>query len=155
MVISMNIKKMFLPLFLSILFGYCCGRYVCKVYKDNTSSLLSDNKVYMLQIGAYSSLDSMKKNTKVSNYIYYVDDGLYKSVLAITGNRDNIDKIKSLYDMDVVVNEYYLDNYDVIKKINEYDVEISSSSDEEALRKIVTDMVLMYQDNYSLMSVSK
>lgn len=143
----MNIKKLFLPLVLSILFGYCCGRYVCRVYKYKVDVVLEDSKVYLLQLGTYSSVDSMKKNTSLSNYIYYYDDGVYNSVLAVTKNKDNVDKIKDLYDLDIYVLEYYLDDDSLNEKIDEYDYMISNSDSEEEVKKIISDMLIMYQDN--------
>ena len=93
----MNLKKMIIPLILSILFGYFCGNFVFKIYKEKTDAILDSTKVYLLQTGAYTTLDSMKKNTTLKNYIYYQDDGLYKTIMAITKDKDNINKIKKIY----------------------------------------------------------
>ena len=106
----MNLKKMIIPLILSILFGYFCGNFVFKIYKEKTDAILDSTKVYLLQTGAYTTLDSMKKNTTLKNYIYYQDDGLYKTIMAITKDKDNINKIKKIYNEDIIINEYYLDN---------------------------------------------
>ena len=36
----------------------------------------------------------MKASSLSNNYIYYEDEGKYNTIIAITKNKDNIDKIK-------------------------------------------------------------
>ena len=71
----MNLKKMIIPLILSILFGYFCGNFVFKIYKEKTDAILDSTKVYLLQTGAYTTLDSMKKNTTLIRETCYPNFG--------------------------------------------------------------------------------
>ena len=137
----MNLKKMIIPLILSILFGYFCGNFVFKIYKEKTDAILDSTKVYLLQTGAYTTLDSMKKNTTLKNYIYYQDDGLYKTIMAITKDKDNINKIKKIYNEDIIINEYYLDNPTINSQIKKYDIELKNTSDNSKIQEILDEML--------------
>lgn len=143
----MNLKKIIIPLIISILFGYFCGNFVFKIYKEKASSILDNSKVYLLQTGAYTTLDSMKKNTTLTNYIYYQDDGLYKTIMAITKDKENIDKIKNIYNTDIVVNEYYLDNENINNKIKEYDAELKKTTSTIEIQEILNKMLKIYQES--------
>ena len=111
---------------------------------------INSNKVYLLQSGAYSSIDNMKMNTKQLNYVYFNDEGMYKTIVAITKNKDNIKKIKNAYNIDMVINEYYLENDDLINKINEYDKELAGTSDKEEVVKIVNNMLINYKEENNI-----
>ena len=106
--------------------------------------------MYLLQSGAYSSIDNMKMNTKQLNYVYFNDEGMYKTIVAITKNKDNIKKIKNAYNIDMVINEYYLENDDLINKINEYDKELAGTSDKEEVVKIVNNMLINYKEENNI-----
>lgn len=142
----LKIKKVIISIVLSVILGYLCGIIVYKIYEGDTNNIMNSNKVYLLQTGAYSSLDSMQKNTNYLNYIYYTDDGMYKTIVAITKNKDNIQKIKNAYNIDIVINEYYLENEELVNKINEYDKEIENTSNNEQIVKIVNNMLVSYKE---------
>lgn len=142
----LKIKKVIISIVLSVILGYLCGIIVYKIYEGDTNNIMNSNKVYLLQTGAYSSLDSMQKNTNYLNYIYYTDDGMYKTIVAITKNKDNIQKIKNAYNIDIVINEYYLENEELINKINEYDKKIENTSNNEQIVKIVNNMLVSYKE---------
>lgn len=143
----MNVKKMFIPILLSILLGYLCGSFVCKIYKEKSDSLLDSTKVYLLQTGAYSTIDSMKKNTNLTNYIYYQDNGLYKTIMAITKDKENIQKLKDLYNFEILINEYYLDDENINKQITEYDQKLKEITDKEEIEKLLQNMLNIYKEN--------
>lgn len=149
------IKKLFkkvlrvvLPIFLSILCGSICGRLVFSSYNTKITDELSGKRVYLIQSGAYSNYDSMIENTLLSNYVYYHDDdGLFKSIIGITLNDDNIEKIKQVYGVEVIITEYYSTNKDLNKKIKEYDDLLVNANDNEEIKKIVLETLELYKDN--------
>jgi len=146
----MNVKKMFIPILLSILLGYLCGSFVCKIYKEKSDLLLDSTKVYLLQTGAYSTIDSMKKNTNLTNYIYYQDNGLYKTIMAITKDKENIQKLKELYNFEILINEYYLDDENINKQITEYDQKLKEITDKEEIEMLLQNMLNIYKENENL-----
>ncbi len=150
-----KIFKVVLPVFLSVIFGGLSAKLVFSNYDTKITETINGKKVYLIQSGAYSNYDNMIKNTLVNNYIYYQDDdGLYKSVIGITQNEENIEKIKSTYNSNVIITEYYsVDNY-LNSKLEEYDLLLNKSTDTLAIKKIVLQMLELYKDNnYTLTQV--
>lgn len=146
----LRIKKVLISIILSIILGYLCGITIYKIYENDTFNTINSHKVYLLQSGAYSSIDNMRMNTKQINYVYFNDDGIYKTIIAITKNKDNIKKIKDAYNIDMVINEYYLENDNLVNKINEYDKELANTSDKEEVVKIVNNMLINYKEENNL-----
>ena len=89
----------------------------------------------------------MVSNTSVNNYVYYEDDGLYKAIIGITENKNNIDKIKSTYEGEVIVSEYYSLDNKLNEKIEKYDKEIEKLEDKNEIKNIVIEMLGVYKDN--------
>lgn len=142
-----RIQKMLMPIVLSVICGAICGKLVYGIYNKKMDQDLNGEKVYLIQAGAYSTYDNMVSNTSLNNYIYYEDnDGLYKSIIGLTGNYDNIEKIKSTYSKEVIVNEYYSNDKELNKKIKEYDKRIQNSSNPEETNRIVLEMLTLYKD---------
>ena len=143
-----KIKRGLIPIFLAVICGGICGRLVCSIYVDKASSKLKDTKIYLVQAGAYSTYDNMVSNTSVGNYVYYEDDdGLYKTIIGMSLDYDNIEKIKSTYKGDVIVSEYYSMDNELNKKIEEYDKKISKLDDMDDIKEVVLEMLTLYKDN--------
>lgn len=139
--------KVLFPVFLSVICGAICGRIVYSIYDKKLEEDLNGEKIYLIQSGAYSSYDNMVNHTLLSNYIYYEDDdGLYKSIIGLTEDYNNIEKIKNTYKANVLVSEYYSKDKELNKKIKEYDNKIKSTSDLEEIKKIVSEMLTLYKD---------
>ena len=150
MVIKMKtfIKKVLIPIFLSVICGSICGKLVYNIYDNNITNEIEGKKIYLLQSGAYSTYDNMVKNTLVNNYIYYEDyDGLFKAIIGITENYDNIEKIKNTYGKEIIISEYYSKNKELNNKIKEYDKKISKSENKEEIQSNVLEMLSLYKDN--------
>lgn len=132
---------------MSVICGSVFGHLVYNIYDGELESVVKGEKVYLIQAGAYSSYDTMVSNTSLGNYVYYEDDdGLFKSIIGITGNASNIEKIKNTYDGEVIVSEYYSMDLELLKKIDEYDKKIEDSKDKNNTKKIVLDMLGLYKD---------
>ena len=142
------IKKVLIPIFLSVICGSICGKLVYNIYDNNITNEIEGKKIYLLQAGAYSTYDNMVKNTLVNNYIYYEDyDGLFKAIIGITENYDNIEKIKNTYGKEIIISEYYSKNKELNNKIKEYDKKINISNNKEEIQKAVLEMLTLYKDN--------
>ena len=143
-----KIKKVLISISLSIVCGGICGKIIYGIYDERLNTDVHGDKVYLIQSGAYSSYDNMVENTSLNNYVYYKDDdGLFKSIVGITLNYDNIDKIVKTYSKDVVVSEYYSKDMELNSKIREFDKKLENSSDQEEVKKHVLEMLSLYKDN--------
>ena len=90
-----------------------------------------------------------------NNYIYYIDNNQYKSIVGITKNENNIEKIKKLYNTDLKVKEFYIEEKEINEKQDEFDQKLSNSTKEEDTRKLLDDIINLYKedDNMRLISI--
>lgn len=140
-----KINKIVTPVFLSVLCGMVCGRVMFSIYEDKGSNILNSNLIYLLEDSSYDDYDSMKTSTISTNYIYYEEDGKYKAVIAMTKNKDNIEKIKNAYDKELKISEYLLSDKEINNRLEEYDIKLKETTDKEEIRDITIDMINIYK----------
>lgn len=141
-----KLKKIVVPIFLSVFCGFVCGRLMFSIYEDKGSSILDSNVIYLLQDSSYSDYETMKASGVSANYIYYEEDGKYNMVVAMTKNKNNIEKIKEVYGKDLKVTEYLLGDDSINDMIDEYDIKLGATTDGEEIKKIIIDMINIYKD---------
>ena len=141
-----KLKKIVVPIFLSVFCGFVCGRLMFNIYEDKGSSILDSNVIYLLQDSSYSDYETMKASGVSANYIYYEEDGKYNMVVAMTKNKNNIEKIKEVYGKDLKVTEYLLSDDSINDMIDEYDIKLEATTDGEEIKKIIIDMINIYKD---------
>lgn len=141
-----RIKKVVIPIFISVFCGFLCGRLMYSIYEDKGKNVLDYRHVYLLLCNTYNDYESMKASSLSNNYIYYRDEDGYNTVIALTKNRDNIDKIKKVYGGELVVMEYLLDDDDVNEKISEYDKELELVNEEDDIKDVIDKMIGVYKD---------
>ena len=144
------IKGIGVPLVVSILFGFICGKLVYQVYNDDVESKLSSSRLYLIESGEYLTYDSMREENSGNNYVYYKDEDGYKTVVGITRDEDNIDKIKSLYSDNMRVEEYYVSNDLVNEKQNEYDLMLNNTDDLYEVKEVVDNILNLYREDETI-----
>lgn len=149
------IKKVFTPIIMGVILGSICGKIAYKIYSDDLENKFSAKKVYILEYGTYNTFDNMKEDNNQNNYIYYIDNNQYKSIVGITKNENNIEKIKKLYNTDLKVKEFYIEEKEINEKQDEFDQKLSNSTKEEDTRKLLDDIINLYKedDNMRLISI--
>lgn len=135
-----------IPLVVSMIFGFICGKLVYSVYGDDVENRLSSSKLYLIENGEYLTYDNMREENSGNNYVYYKDDEGYKTVIGITKNQENIDKIKSLYSDKVKVEEYYISSDLLDDKQNEYDIQLSNTTDVYEVKEVVDNILNLYRE---------
>lgn len=148
-----KLKKIVIPIFLSVLCGFICGRLMFSIYEDKGNKILTSSVVYLLEDNSYNDYDTMKASVLSSNYIYYEEDGKYNTVIGMTRNKDNIEKIKKVYDRDITVTEYLLNNDEINDKIENIDEKIALSNDNNEIRTLVVEMINIYKDKEDIKMV--
>lgn len=141
------LKKVIFPVFLSVLCGAVCGKIIYNIYLNNSDLVLENNVIYLIQAGAYSTYDNMRANTLGYDYVYYEEDNLFKTIIGITKNKENIEKIKVIYGKEIIVNEYYTENKKLNNKINEYDELLLKEKDNDKIKEIIVSMLNLYKNN--------
>lgn len=141
-----KLRKVFMPIFLSVICGFLCGRLMFNIYEERNKNILKSNVIYLLEDISYNDYDTMKSNVNSANYIYYKEEGNYNTVIAMTKNKNNIDKIKSIYNKELSVNEYYLNDININNKIDEYDNKIMNTNNNDEIKAIISEMIDIYKD---------
>ena len=123
-----------MPLILSVICGFICGRVVFSIYEDK--SVLDSNIIYLLKDDSYSDYDSMKASYLSDSYTYFEEDGTYNTIVALT---------KDL-----------LNDKELISTIDDYDNKIKNTTDKEEIKKIVSSMNNIYKerDNIKMVKIS-
>ena len=83
-----------------------------------------------------------------------LDDDGYKTVVGITKNIDNVEKIKDLYNDQVKVSEYYINNMEYSSKQDDYDIELMNASDIYQVREVIDNILDLYRSDDSIRLVS-
>ena len=148
------LKGILVPVIISMIFGFISGKLVYGVYNDEIDQRLKSSKVYLIQNGEYLTYDTMREENNGNNYVYYKDEDGYKSVVGITRNEDNIDKIKSLYNDTVKVYEYYISTELLDDKQNEYDLMLSNTEDILEVKEVVDNILNLYRENDTIKLIS-
>lgn len=144
----MNLTKVIFKIFLSIVLGYVCGKGLYNIYSDKIDNIL-DNNIYLLEVGSFSTFDMMKASSSMTNYVYYDDNGVYKKVVAITRDKDNIDKVKKLLNEDIVVNTYVSNDRELNLKIDGYDKLLLKEEDISIQKKLINEVLSLYKSETS------
>lgn len=135
-----------MPIALAVFCGFLCGRLMFSIYEEKGTTTLNSNIVYLLEDTTYNNYDDMKANTISTNYIYYEDNGKYNVVVALTKNYDNITKIEKVYNKELKVSKYLINDKGLVTTLEEYDKKLNNSNDNEEIKNIIIDMINIYKD---------
>ena len=144
------IMSFVLPVFVSVLIGFIFAKVVYNIYQDDLDTRLSSYKIYLLKNGEYSSYEEMRQDNNYHNYIYYKDDNIYKSIIGITNEESNINKIKETTDMPLEVEEYYISSGLVNDKMKDYDKELKNTNDIAKIKEITKNILEIYKENNNI-----
>ena len=128
-------KKYIVLTVVSVLLSYLMAKIIFMEYKSDKVVALSKSgdKYYFLQLGVYSSYDSMLDNSiKLSNYIYTEDDDKYYVFTCISKNIENMSKMESYYKelgFDTYVKEFILDDNELSNMVSKVDILLSETND--------------------------
>ena len=149
--------KFLVPILFSIAVGLFFGKAFFDIYDASSITVFDEkDKIYMLQIGVYSTENSMRKNfSNYKKYLYLKEDDGYHLYVGITKSMENAKRIKDLYKKNgysIYIKETIEDNKSFLSVLSEYDkiINIVSSDDIKEIEKIVIsnykEMVLEHDD---------
>ena len=130
------------------------GKFVYNNYRDDITEDLRSSKIYLVENGTYDSYEEMREENNQNNYVYYMDDDGYKTVVGITRDYDNIDKIKKIYSDNLYVDEYYISREYMDSKQDEYDKELNDTDDVYVIREVVDNILNLYRKEDSIKLIS-
>ena len=136
--------KFLIPIALSIVIGLFFGKVFFDNYKSSSLTVFDEkDKVYMLQIGVYSSEEKMASSFKNYDKYLYIDkdDGIHLYV-GITKDKEIASRIKDYYEKkgySIYIKESILDNQSFLSILGEYDkiIGITGDNDLKGIEEIV------------------
>lgn len=140
-------KTFVLPVLLSTIIGFIFAKVVFRIYQDNLDIKLSSSKIYLLKNGEYKTYEEMRQDNNYHNYVYYQDENAYKSIIGITNEEENINKIKEIYDSPIEIEEYYISSGILDEKQKEYDKKLKQAKNNKEVQEIVDNILNIYKEN--------
>ncbi|HHX16677.1 MAG TPA: hypothetical protein GX725_02015 [Mollicutes bacterium] len=143
-------KKILMPIIGAIVIGLILGKVLFSQYEKKLDPVFEEKeKIYVLQQGVYSSAENVEKHT--TNLDYYIvdkDNEYYRVYVAITHNKDNVEKLKQHYKSkgnDIYVRELDVKNLEFLELIKQYDLLLESSGDNE-IEQIEKQVISKYEE---------
>lgn len=147
----MKLKTMF-PVIMCILVGFFMSNFMFKQYNSDETILVSGEKegLYFLQVGVYSSEESMKDNLKnTETYIYEKADNLYYAYVGIIKSEENLNKLKGYFeDLDYVIYSKVknVENKAFLEVLNQYEIMLKETSDSKTIKTIANQIISKYEE---------
>lgn len=146
-------KKYITSILTATVIGYLLAYFMFKQYDydSNIQTVFTNGtKVYLIQQGVYSSLDSMKENMISFNYyIYTYDDNKYYTYIAITKNLENLEKLKGYYKSlgySIYVKEIDINISEYINVLEQYDNLLATTDSKETIDAIMMQALSKYEE---------
>lgn len=141
------LNKIVVPITISIICGFISGKFIYNIYMENNDNILKNNTIYLIESQDYQTYDNMRLDSQKSNYIYYQENGTYKTVVGITKSQDNIKKISQVYNEDLKISKYYLNDIKLNEKITNNDNLLSEANSNEEIKSIINETLSLYKEN--------
>lgn len=151
-----KILSLLIPIISAVICGYVMGKFVYNNYQNDITGDLRSSRIYLVENGTYDSYEKMREENNQNNYVYYVDDDGYKTVVGITRDYDNVEKIKKIYSDNLYVDEYYIPREYIDSKQEEYDRELNDTEDVYEIKEVVDNILNLYrkEDSIKLISIN-
>ena len=151
----MKLKNMVVPIVMALGVGFVMGNLLFQQYdiKNVTLPVLKNadaRSLSFLQVGVYSTVESMKKNLEgLENYIYVIEDSKYHAYVGITGNALNVDKLTGYYqELGYITYVKNITNSDAtfLEELDKYDELLEKTNDKSAIRVINQNILNSYKE---------
>jgi hypothetical protein len=141
-------KNFLIPLIISIILGFIAAQIVYNEY--DKKQVVNQNNTYILQGGVYTTKETLDKAIKsFNNYLVVSEEDKYYVYLAMTSSKDNVDKLKKMYEdtgIDIYVREVNVDNAEFVSNLEQYDVLIRSVDNNDNLISINEVILSSYEE---------
>ena len=145
-------KKYLVAFLLALVIGFFLCNIFLKQYDDFEGIKVSGTgeKLYFVQYGVFSSLESLEENTiNLQNYVYNEKDGLYYVFVGITKLKENAEKIVKYYNnlgYDAIIKEFEITNKEFIENLSNYDDILKGSDDNTVISSIISQVLSKYEE---------
>ena len=145
--------KNYLFTFLSaLIIGFLLCNFFLKQYNDFKGVKVSGTgeKLFFIQYGVFSSLESLEDNTiTLQNYVYNEDNNLYYVYVGITKLEENAKKIVDYYKKngnETIIKEFEVINKKFISDLENYDKVLKETDDDTVIASIINQTLSKYEE---------
>lgn len=146
-------EKIIMPIIACVLVGFFMSKFMFSQYDSGlalTTKLESKEKLYFLQQGVYTTVDSMKENTSLlPYYIYTEEEGKYYVYVGITKDKENLEKVKGYFKnkgYDIYIKELEISNDAFLQVFDQYEILLKNTTDENAISAIMSSVLAKYEE---------
>lgn len=146
-------KKYIISILFATVIGFGFGKFMITQYQNPSNIIpvmLNSYKAFFLELGIYDTEAQMNENTiNFPYYIYMIKDDKYYVYISITGNENNLNKLKGYYEEKgyiINVREYEIDNEAFLTILNQYDNLLLQSNDNSIIDSISSQILNKYEE---------
>lgn len=144
MLMVMKMKKTLTLMIVSVLLGSLCGKGLYDSYANSQNVFNQNEKIYVLQEGVYSNLESLNRNTKdINPKVIVKENNQYYVYIGISKSLNQIKKIKKVYNKkgySTYQKEIDINDKEFLVNLEQYDLLLDSaktSDDILAIQEVV------------------
>lgn len=132
--------------------GFLMGSFMLQQYnKEETNTVFSENtEIYFIQLGVYSSKESMEENVKdIAYYIYSEQDGQYYVYIGMTASESNKEKLSSYFHnigYDTYAKKYEINNTAFLEILKQYDLMLENTNEGSTISAICSQVLGKYEE---------
>lgn len=143
-------KNNLISIFFCCVIGLLLSAYMFKQYDESEVPTIKEAEILsFLQIGVYSSKESMEENVKnVNYYIYTEENNQFYVYIAIT-KKENLDKLKEYYKSlgyDIYVKEINVENKSFLEVLDQYELMLKEIEDTSTIASIESQVLSKYEE---------
>lgn len=145
-------KKYLFTFFVALIIGFFLCTFFINQYDEYEGIKVSGigDKLFFIQYGVFSSLESMEENTiSLQNYVYNQEESMYYVYVGITKDKENADKIVNHYKSqgyDAIIKEFEISNKQFLELLENYDSILKNTQDETAISSIINQVLIKYEE---------
>jgi len=144
-------KKNLATLIIVILLGCFTGKFVYNKISDVYAlNIKKDNVIYLLQLGVYSSKESLESDTRdINNKLVVKDNNNYYVYVGISKSKDNLKKISFLYNklgFNLYLAEKEVNNDLFLTNLGQFDLLLEKASTNDEIDSINSVILSSYEE---------
>lgn len=143
-------KKNLISIFFCCLIGLSLSFYMFKQYdKKEIPTSIAVETLDFLQIGVYSSKETMEENVKNVNYYIYTEENNQFHVFVAITKEENFEKVKGYYESlgyDIYKKEISVSNQSFLEILNQYEMMLKEITDTSTIGTIESQVLSKYEE---------
>ncbi len=136
----------------AIIIGLILGKNIYDGYAKEVDDVFNEKRlenIYLIQYGVYSTIESMKENTKkLKSYFYYNEDDKFHVLIGVISDKKLKDKIVSSYNIDtnIYLKKIQTDNITFLETLKQYDDLVQNTSDNNTIINAEKQILSKYEE---------